>query len=594
MPSMEDKYNLHRKDAHKLLDLALRLASVGNYDEALCLLDEVAKLAPGLKADAYRNKAVIFGQLKDYRQSLEWCERALQLEPDYAEVWYQAGMCYFRFAQFQKALDCYERAKQLGLRRAGLEHDIRACRLNLRLTLVSDDAWRTHFDNAVKLFNFGRMGEAQSECETARHLAHKAGNLSGEALSLVELGRCKIAQGNLEDALRDLQESYEKAEICGSAEAMANALDALGIYYRDIGQLSLAIDHFNRALEICQHASPPSLEGVCCVSANLARTYLYRNCIGGEDLARAEKILTSAVEVAKNLPVRSVHDLQGKVRVWQILTLLFIQRRALEKAVDCLEYCRLLKLGRLNRRPPVIEQLGNMRRTVLDLLPLIDYLQQELEAALDSQDIHSTISCHFFKAMAHIELASRILQERPRPGLCLFRSQRMRKDHTWHRRQAHRLYSEGISMLERELRARLRGAESRSTFLEHRIDAYEQMVILCLVLDRRGEAIEYVERSRSRVFLDQLATTTIWTPTTVNQELITAEAELLDRVSTLAAARQRAEGERFSFFDDQLRDAERQLNKVWNDMEKDAAEYVALRRAAPAAFEEVRSCLHNA
>jgi hypothetical protein len=146
-----------------------------------------------------------------------------------------------------------------------------------------------------------------------------------------------------------------------------------------------------------------------------------------------------------------------------------------------------------------------------------------LHGALHGQDIHSKITIQFFEAKVHTELAARVLQEQAQGIGDPSRLQFLSKDYDWHLNQAYQLYANGINLLERELRAYLSKTESRMTFLQYRLDAYEQMVLLCLKLNRRYEANEYVERSRSRVFLDQLAATTIHVPRTASQELITVE-----------------------------------------------------------------------
>jgi len=122
---------LGRKDANKLFEEGIRMLKSGNFDEGFRKLEQSAELDPSFEADVYRNKAIIYGRLKDYEKSLNYCQKALELDPNYDEVWYQMGMCHFRFYEFEKAFDCYERAKQLGCSRGGLEHNIRACKLQM-------------------------------------------------------------------------------------------------------------------------------------------------------------------------------------------------------------------------------------------------------------------------------------------------------------------------------------------------------------------------------------------------------------------------------------------------------------------------------
>lgn len=122
--------------ARRLLEKGLRLLDAGEISQGFAALDQAAALKPTLLADVHRNKAITYGRLGDYESSLQFCMRALELDNDYAEVWYQMGMCLFRFGKYDDALGAYRRAQRLGLRRGGLTHNILACELNIAQQVV--------------------------------------------------------------------------------------------------------------------------------------------------------------------------------------------------------------------------------------------------------------------------------------------------------------------------------------------------------------------------------------------------------------------------------------------------------------------------
>ncbi len=385
-------------------------------------------------------------------------------------------------------------------------------------------AWITPFERASKLFEFGRMDEAMLESKTARRLAREEGDIVGEALSITQIARCEIALGKLEDAGRDLDEAYQKAQKSGVGGVIANFQDARGIYYRDIGLVDEAIAEFKNALEICNCNC--LLDGIGNTSANLARTYLYRNSSNGNYVLEAEDKLKTAANKLKGLPG------DGNIRLWQMLTLVYIQKGELEKALDSLEYSLKLKDYYFKQKrsiPPLdINDLGRGQETVSELLSKFNNLQYEFKAAMGSQDLHAKISAHFFKAKAHILLAERILKEHWQIPGNISDPLKIPGDCIGHRLLAFELYRNGIDILESDLRAGLSRSESRITFFQYRVEAYEQMVLLCRELSRFDDAFNYAEKSKSRGFLDQLATRSAENRTVLTQELVGYPLEFME------------------------------------------------------------------
>ncbi|MFN8490284.1 MAG: HEAT repeat domain-containing protein [Caldilineaceae bacterium] len=65
------------------------------------------------------------------------------------------------------------------------------------IALISSDNWQIHLEEAVRLFHFGQIADAQSESDLTMQLARKAASQLGEALSFIDLGRCKPRVDNL-------------------------------------------------------------------------------------------------------------------------------------------------------------------------------------------------------------------------------------------------------------------------------------------------------------------------------------------------------------------------------------------------------------
>ncbi|MBN1568327.1 MAG: tetratricopeptide repeat protein [Acidobacteria bacterium] len=118
--------------AVELLDKGINLAGQRNFDDAWRCLTEAAELEPLLLPDALRNKDWILSKQKRYEEGVELCRQALKIDPEYAEIWYAMGIDLAKLGRYEEALQAYQKAKALGFRSGGLEHNIDVCKRNLR------------------------------------------------------------------------------------------------------------------------------------------------------------------------------------------------------------------------------------------------------------------------------------------------------------------------------------------------------------------------------------------------------------------------------------------------------------------------------
>ncbi|MFQ6063459.1 MAG: CHAT domain-containing protein, partial [Methanosarcinales archaeon] len=83
-----------------------------------------------------------------------------------------------------------------------------------------------------------------------------------------------------------------------------------------------------------------------------------------------------------------------------------------------------------------------------------------------------------------------------------------------------------------KMRGELKQESHRQSFFESKMGVYKSMVRVCLKLDKVREAYEYVERSKSRVFIDLLAIQQIFSES-VDPKLIEREKELYFKIIAL-------------------------------------------------------------
>jgi tetratricopeptide (TPR) repeat protein len=97
-------------------------AAVGAYEEALAI-DEDSEHA----ASAHTNLAYALWEWGRTEQALEHAERAVEVDPRFAEAWYNRGFFLAERGLHENAVDCFDNAIRLGMRNASvLEEKARA------------------------------------------------------------------------------------------------------------------------------------------------------------------------------------------------------------------------------------------------------------------------------------------------------------------------------------------------------------------------------------------------------------------------------------------------------------------------------------
>jgi hypothetical protein len=107
---------------------------------------------------------------------------------------------------------------------------------------------------------------------------------------------------------------------------------------------------------------------------------------------RGEEILTNVARDAAGTPNRSI--LNGNLVVWQILSLLFIQKRELDKAIDCLEHSgRLRKQLMLSREGfGKIRGAVNLLRSVRGFGKMLSLLRAMIREFSERRDLTETVN----------------------------------------------------------------------------------------------------------------------------------------------------------------------------------------------------------
>jgi tetratricopeptide (TPR) repeat protein len=76
---------LFGKDSNKLSELE-------RYEEALESCERAIELQPDY-ASAWNNKGIVLNELGRYEEALEAYDRIIELQPDFGTAWYNKGLC---------------------------------------------------------------------------------------------------------------------------------------------------------------------------------------------------------------------------------------------------------------------------------------------------------------------------------------------------------------------------------------------------------------------------------------------------------------------------------------------------------------------
>jgi tetratricopeptide (TPR) repeat protein len=408
------------------------------------------------------------------------------------------------------------------------------------------------------------------------------------------MGSAYAEMGNYAEAKRCYQEALAIDRTLDNPLEVASDLLNLAQLYMETGELSQALAHTNEARQL--HQDGGCEQGVLEATAVLALIY---RLLG--DAPQAIAHMQQALALAQKLGHR-----HQEATIWNNFSMLHKDRGTWEEAAACqakaLELYRavgdrdgqaasLLNLGMIANRMGQPEE-------GLQLLQLATQIDREI-GSQEGELLCQAQTAVILREQGKVDEALALQNEALAAAVQL-----NNPDHIWRVYLGRAgTYTElgAFTEAEADLHQAIRTIESLRVGLGHRhlketffgadkVSVYRRLVLL-LVRQRQkmADALVMVERTRSRLLLDELATTPIQTAKQDAKALIEQERQLLDLLQSIR--RQVETGQLTQKLEDERQHHSEALEQIWAQISDLSPQYVSLRRGDLFEYSEFRTLL---
>ena len=113
----------------------------GQYQQAFDLYTKALELDPSItdfNCKLFSNRAMVLSKLGRYEESIEDCNRALQIDPDFFKVLLRRADCYMKLEKFEDAVRDYEKAHSLDRSNREVRQALQDAKLELKKSKRKD------------------------------------------------------------------------------------------------------------------------------------------------------------------------------------------------------------------------------------------------------------------------------------------------------------------------------------------------------------------------------------------------------------------------------------------------------------------------
>ncbi|MDT7042285.1 CHAT domain-containing protein [Candidatus Nitronereus thalassa] len=504
---------------------------VGNYQNAvfhqerlLASLDESTQ-AEGRSEALYR-LGILYSRLEQFDASIGYLEQAIQ--------WWTKAEELDRLAEGIAQLGVVR--ENMGAYSAALTDFGRSFALYEELGEIGDVATQHRRIGRIYYLRLGRYEKAREQFQSALTLYRNLEDLNGEAETVFEIGL-----------------TYEKMGLFDEADTHYLAGMKIGKtlespYLLATGHLYLANTAWFRGnyQEAFQHLSQAGKQAEAAQDAQL--TIMVKNTRGLiywtlNDLDKGLVHLKQAVELAKKSDIKT--ELASSLNN---LGLIYRQQGDYTTSLEYFEKAKAIDES-LNSRWGLGYDYRNIGMALLKLDRLQEALSHFTQAADTSAEIKNSIN--WVKALLELGNVHRQLNQPEKSGEYYQQAYDLSKKYgikevLWRAaagqagllreagkaEEAFRRYDDAVNVVE-GMRAALKIDELRNSFQANKQDLYRETISLLVEMGRTDDAFNYLERSRSRSFIDLLGNQKMTLKNAVDQRALDQIGQLALRVEAL-------------------------------------------------------------
>ena len=438
---------------------------------------------------AYEDIGFIYAQAGDYVEAASWAQKAVDFGRSQADPAGEAralirfGRFTLEAERFWKSREALERALSLigaigdaDVLSPELRHEAASARQLLGLVFERMDLYEESLT-------------AQNQAIEAFRSLNQTGQV---ALGYQYLANLYWKMGDYRQAMTHQRRALNTFQSADSRKELAMAYSTQGLIQMSLGDLTAALESQQRALGLAEQAGSPADRSAILKNMGLISIQAQRPGQAYEYFRRA-----TAIDSMHNIPRGLAYDYRN-------LGQLLIQMNAISRGTDYLS--RALDLSK---------RLSDIRNIVQSFYGLAEAALMTGNPGKAAQLCDSALV--YANRIIAPEITWRVYRRRGRAHAGLKQAERAYSD-----------YAEAVRIVE-AMRAELRVDAFKEGFLDTKMDLYVDMIRHLLLTGRPRDAFDFVERAKSRTFLDMLANQRlVFSP--ADGTLLTREREARTRV----------------------------------------------------------------
>ena len=434
----------------------------GKYEEALAKFSQAEKEAssPDDKiriADVLSKGGFALLEKKLFKTALSYYDRSLEInrtldnKPGLVNDYSYIGKIYADIGKYEEAIEYFENA------------------LKIQKELNDKPGIAQNLNNVANLYSYlGDYQESIRLLDQALGISEEIKDSTQTAKTLISLGTIYFRLRNYQKSIEHLDRAFKIADEEKEENLKAYALNIIGVVYREQGNYEKALDNYQRALKINK-----KLDLKAEIATNLSIIGELHKELGRYDAAL--EYLEESLRITEEL----------KDRLMTAINMSYIGEVRLKQG----NYGEALRLYDESLR--TFEELGAKDRIARSFnnLGYVEGEMKDYDVAIQNFDKAITIYKELGdREWIRVALFGKGLYSEGKGDLV----------------SAETNYKEAVDVFESIRQDVVGGEEGQQIFSDVNVKIYEKLVSLLLKLGKTEEALQYIERSRSKSLRDNL------------------------------------------------------------------------------------------